>query len=524
MTRLLIDIHAGVTRHPAYRLAAPLDFTLEEGVSTAILGLNGSGKSLLTAILTGAHPCLGDAVRYNLRTCGSMNVSRAVRLVTFRDVYGGSEPSYYQQRWNTADEQTFPTVREALSEAAAAWRKGESTAEKDNVTQSAMIKETGITEHLDKPVNQLSSGELRRLQLSKMLLSQPEVLIIDNPYIGLDKGARAMLTRVLHHLAHTLTLVLVVSREEDIPPFVHSVVRVEGKVVKPAAPYPFAPVKAEETGLDAPTAQHSEKAPQNTENTTRTTEASPLFFEEAEEDPQGGNNIEKGCEGNENKSGESVIDFRHITIRYGRRTILDDLTWEVKRGEHWALTGENGAGKSTLLSLVCADNPQGYACDIRLFGHRRGTGESIWDIKRRIGYVSPEIYSTYKKNLPALDIVASGLHDTIGLYKRPTDDERALSLRWMEAFGAEALAGREYLSLSSGEQRLILLVRAFVKSPELLILDEPFHGLDETNRQRARLIIDRYMRHKGRTLIMVTHYEEELPRCIDHHIHLVKHL
>ena len=109
-----------------------------------------------------------------------------------------------------------------------------------------------------------------------------------------------------------------------------------------------------------------------------------------------------------------MIDFRHINIRYGQRTILKDLNWLVMRGEHWALTGENGAGKSTLLSLVCADNPQAYACDIRLFGNKRGSGESIWDIKRRIGYVSPEMYSAYRKPLPAIDIVASGLRDTIG--------------------------------------------------------------------------------------------------------------
>lgn len=199
------------------------------------------------------------------------------------------------------------------------------------------------------------------------------------------------------------------------------------------------------------------------------------------------------------------------------------MNWEVKRGEHWALTGENGAGKSTLLSLVCADNPQAYACDIRLFGYKRGGGESIWDIKKHIGYVSPEIYSTYRKPLSALQIVASGLRDTIGLYGKATQADIDRSKLWLSAFHALHLAERNYLQLSSGEQRLVLLVRAFVKNPDLLILDEPFHGLDNTTRHHAQRVIDLYMRNPRKTLIMVTHYNDELPSCIDHHLKLVKH-
>ena len=186
------------------------------------------------------------------------------------------------------------------------------------------------------------------------------------------------------------------------------------------------------------------------------------------------------------------------------------------------MSGENGAGKSTLLSLLCADNPQSYACDIRLFGRRRGSGESIWDIKRRIGYVSPEMHRAYLKNLPALDIVASGLHDSIGLYRRPHPEELDKCRWWMDTFGIGGLAGRPFLTLSSGEQRLCLLARAFVKDPELLILDEPLHGLDTTNRRRVLLAIHAFCSRPDKTLVMVTHYEEELPPCIVHHLRLVR--
>ena len=219
---------------------------------------------------------------------------------------------------------------------------------------------------------------------------------------------------------------------------------------------------------------------------------------------------------------ENVVRLNKVSIRYGERTILRDLDWTVKCGEKWALSGENGAGKSTLLSLVCADNPQSYACDITLFDRKRGSGESIWEIKKHIGYVSPEMHRAYLKNIPAIDIVASGLHDSIGLYKRPKEEDREVCLFWMDVFGVKELADRSFLQLSSGEQRLVLLARAFVKDPELLILDEPLHGLDLYNRRLVKDVIETFCRRENKTMIMVTHYKEELPECITNSLYLVR--
>ena len=175
-----------------------------------------------------------------------------------------------------------------------------------------------------------------------------------------------------------------------------------------------------------------------------------------------------------------------------------------------------------MLSLVCADNPQAYACNIELFGHRRGTGESIWEIKRHIGYVSPEMHRAYLKDLPAIDIVASGLTDSVGLYTRPRPEQREICLNWMNIFGIKELADRTFLKLSSGEQRLCLLARAFVKDPELLILDEPLHGLDLQQRHLVKEIINTFCSRKHKTLVMVTHYKEEFPKCIDKSLFLRK--
>ena len=217
---------------------------------------------------------------------------------------------------------------------------------------------------------------------------------------------------------------------------------------------------------------------------------------------------------------EEVVRLNKVTIRYDERVILKDLDWVVKKGEKWALTGENGSGKSTLLSLVCADNPQSYACDISLFGRKRGSGESIWEIKKRIGYVSPEIHRAYLKNLPAIDIVASGLHDSVGLYVRPRPEEKSVCEEWMQTFGIAGLKDRSFLQLSSGEQRLVLLARAFVKNPDLLILDEPFHGLDDENRRLVKEVVENFSNQKDKTLIMVSHYPEEVPACMTHSLHL----
>lgn len=481
---ILIDLIQGEARDPHVRLAAPVDLAIREGEHFALYGANGSGKSLLAGLLTGERAARGDGPRYDVVTQGgTKRLSQVVRMISFRDVYGGAEPAYYQQRWNCADEQTFPTVREVLERA----RQAASTTAQEEALTEEWLTHIGVNEHLDKPINLLSSGELRRLQLARTLLTHPRILFVDNPYIGLDAAAREMLTTLLERLSSHLTIGLLVNRPEDIPPFVHRVIHLDrGRII------------GETMGAEdmKPATRHRD----GLHIASPATRPTPPDRHDA----------------------PTLIDLRHITIRYGSRTILSDLNWQVRVGEHWALTGENGAGKSTLLSLLCADNPQSYASDIRLFGHKRGTGESIWDIKRRIGYVSPEIYTTYRKGLPAIDIVASGLHDTIGLYRRTTDEERHRCMDWLVRMGAEGLAERNYLTLSSGEQRLILLLRAFVKEPELLILDEPFHGLDTGHRERARDLIDDYMSDPAKTLIMVTHYPEELPRCIDHHLRLIK--
>jgi len=475
-------------------MAEPVDFNLSEGEHIAIVGPNGAGKSMLVDIITSAHPLLMKDVEYGFEGLASDNI----KYITFRDSYGDSDGAYYlQQRWNQYDiDKETPTVGEQIE--LAYQLTGGDTPER-SAFKNHLFELFNLKPLLDKYIVMISSGELRKLQLTKVLLTDPKVLIMDNPFVGLDAKTRDQLRSLLLTLSEErqLQIVLILSREDEIPDFITHVVPVRDMKVLPK-------VTREDFLADftLPADNVWKKAvcfPFTEERSTTIglkTEEKPIAI------------------------GEPVVKLNNVKIAYGERTILKELSLTINKGERWALSGENGAGKSTLLSLVCADNPQGYACDIELFGRKRGTGETIWDIKRHIGYVSPEMHRAYHYNAPSIRIVASGLKDSIGLYVKPSDEEYEICRQWMKVFGVDELADRPFLSLSSGEQRMVLLARAFVKSPDLLILDEPLHGLDTLRRRQVRNIINEYSLIEGKTLIMVTHYEEELPESITHKIFL----
>ena len=429
---------------------------------TAIAGRNGSGKTLYI-----------DQLRKQL-------ASDKVRYIAFTDSYGVNvDGQYYLQlRWNQHDiDHETPTVGELLQRAYLL--AGEDTAERRQMQQQ-LYTLFHMDEFMDKYIITLSSGELRKFQLTKTLFSNPQLLIMDNPFIGLDAETRDQLRDLLKLLAEErdMDIMLVMSKTDDIPSFVNEVKWIGARATVPSH---VLSDKRREAILSLP----------YTDN-------------------------DYDC--------QHVIDMKNVSIRYGERTILKDLNWTVRNGERWALSGQNGSGKSTLLSLVCADNPQSYACDITLFDRPRGSGESIWDIKKHIGYVSPEMHRSYKRNLPAIRIVASGLMDSIGLYAVPNPQDYDKCRWWLDMFGIGHLADKPFLQLSSGEQRLVLLARAFVKDPQLLILDEPLHGLDLWNRRLTKDVIETFCQRRGKTLIMVTHYQEELPNVITNNLFLKKQI
>ena len=484
-----IELINARARKPEWSMAEPVNFCLEEGEHIAIIGRNGAGKTMFVDMLTGKHPAFPDMVRY-----GFDEPYNKLKYISFRDTYGGDNDRTYflQQRWNQMeiDEET-PTVGSKLEEAYQL--AGDDTPER-RALQKHIYEIFHLEPLLDKYIILLSSGELRKYKLASSLFTNPKVLIMENPFIGLDKETREQLKELLGMLAQEqgLQIILVLAKTDEIPEFITHIVEVKDLRVMP---------KVNSGQWRVESVEFATAADSITKKSCGAVANSKLYTL---------------------NSNLPIIHFNHVTIRYGARTILKDLDWTVMQGEHWALSGQNGSGKSTLLSLVCADNPQSYACDISLFGHKRGSGESIWDIKKHIGYVSPEMHRSYKQNIPSIEIVASGLKDTVGLYTRPKEDEKIQCRKWLNVFGIGNLEDRKFHEMSSGEQRLVLLARAFVKEPDLLILDEPLHGLDDINRKMVKDIVDDYCKNPEVTLIYVTHYQEELPKCIDHSIYLHK--
>ena len=538
----IIEVKGGVVRHPQMRMGAPIDFELLAGEQLAIVGDNGSGKTRLVDVLTGKCALMPmQEVKYDFAPSRAKMVSDNIKYLTFRDSYGTTEGVYYyQQRWNQNDIEETPLVRDLLAES---FRMAEEGLTRKTVFDKFLVRDETpeqeqerlrqeaedkrlmhaelekVRKHLyeifhleqllDKHIILLSSGELRKFQLTKTLLTNPRVLIMDNPFIGLDVTARAQLAEFLTLLTRetNVSVVLVLSKTDDIPDFITHVVTVKDlKVGRKMTQQEF-----KESSEPVPARMLTEEKAK-----------AILEMGDGRGKMEGGRSLMADGRWKREDGEETVIEFRNVNIRYGERTILKDLNLTVKEGEHWALNGENGAGKSTLLSIVCADNPQSYANDIVLFGHQRGKGESIWDIKRHIGYISPEMHRAYMKDIPAIDIVASGLSDVSGLYRKPKPEQRAVCEFWMDIFGVKQYADTTFLKLSSGEQRLVLLARAFVKDPALLILDEPLHGLDLKNRRLVKDIIEVFCQRPHKTMLMVTHYREEYPKNIDHEIYLKK--
>ena len=313
----------------------------------------------------------------------------------------------------------------------------------------------------DKPLLQFSNGENKRLQLVKAMASQADWLIVDNPFLGLDQAGRAILEQGFRVLLATGRQIILICSPSTLPSFVTRV-------------YPLAE-QAQERSVDLD-ALRSLLRP------------IPPF--------------------------NDAVVMQDVQIRYGERTILSKLHWTVKRGERWLLKGPNGAGKSTVLSLITADNPQAYSQQITLFDRKRGSGESIWDIKRMIGFVSPELHVYMKQAGTARAVVGSGLFDTLGVARTLAPDQIQRVQAWMELLGILNIQDRPFMQLSVGEQRMTLIARALVKHPALLILDEPCQGLDAAETQRVSRILDALCAQSEMTLIYVSHVDADIPRCV----------
>jgi molybdate transport system ATP-binding protein len=363
--------------------------------------------------------------------------------------------------------------------------------------KDGVIDLLGIGELLSKGIEQLSDGERRKVSIARALMQQPQLLILDNPLTGLDQHFRVKLTEIIQLLTkgrtqHTMRVIIVTTREDEIPPGItHLLIVQNGSILAQGPRETF-----QERGITHSIARREPPGERSGSLPARPSskDHEPL--------PQ------------------VLVQMERVNVSYGNARILQNIDWMVRLGEHWALLGPNGAGKTTLLSLILGDHPQVYANNISLFGKRRGQGESIWEVKRRIGWVAPELHLYHPRGVSSLHIVCSGFYDSVGLYHPCTSQQRQTARQWMQRLAIEGCADVPFDKLSEGEQRLVLLARALVKHPLLLILDEPCQGLDAGNRTRVRQIVNAAGRQLDTGVIYVTHNPDELPEVITHALKL----
>ncbi|MGR7758847.1 molybdate ABC transporter ATP-binding protein ModF [Klebsiella aerogenes] len=453
--------------------------TLRAGESWAFVGSNGSGKSALARALAGELTLLNGQRESAFQRITRLSFEQLQKLV-----------SDEWQRNNTdmlspGEEDTGRTTAEIIEDE-----------RRDPEHCTRLAEQFGISHLLTRRFKYLSTGETRKTLLCQALMSDPDLLILDEPFDGLDVASRQQLADLLASLHQAgITLVLVLNRFDEIPEFIE-----------------YAGVLADctlsETGEKQALLQQA------------------LVAQLAHSEKLAGMTLpepDAPAARHDLAANAPLIVLNDGTVSYNDKAIINQLSWTVNPGEHWQIVGPNGAGKSTLLSLITGDHPQGYSNDLTLFGRRRGSGETIWDIKKHIGYVSSSLHLEYRVSTNVRNVILSGYFDSIGIYQAVSDKQHKLVQRWLDILGIDKrTADAPFHSLSWGQQRLALIVRALVKHPTLLILDEPLQGLDPLNRQLVRRFVDVLIGEGATQLLFVSHHAEDAPDCITHRLEFIR--
>lgn len=459
----------------------------------AVIGPNGCGKSTLLRAISGEIPVSRGEIKY--RFAG--NAVRAFDIVPPSGAIGYVSTEqhralvtqaieYHQARWSHADGKPPTQVSEIL------W--GERCETRSRADQR-LLKRLDIRHLVTRGIQTLSNGEMRKVLIARALIRRPKLLVLDDPFAGLDHGTRKRLMSLLCALMDGgCRIVIATPRFEEIPSRVTHLLLVLNQRVVLQAP--------KRRVLKDPAVTQMKDPP------LKPIARPALVWRVLS---RGSRNV-----------GPVLVEMHNVNVVYDDAAILRNVSWIIRRGEAWVLRGPNGAGKTTLLSLILGDNPQVYANDVRLFGIQRGSGESLWEIRKHIGWFAPELQFHYCGDATCFEVVASGLYDTVGLYHENSPRERRAVRQWMNNMGAWALADEPFGGLPDHLQRMVLLARALVKEPPLLILDEPCQGLDTAHRHTVLNILDRIARRPESTIVYVTHHADEIPSSFTHELLMLK--
>jgi len=451
-----------------------LNWTINYGENYVLYGESGSGKTALAKIIAGLQNAIGNVeICFDSESTLPAEVLFVESWYQFKNLEGVAN-FYYQQRYTSQQAKDTLTVHAELVHFGK-----EKGLHFDQV--EPILEALNFSSFAGSQLIELSSGEHKKLQLVKALWLKPQLLIIDQPYTGLDRASRKNLNVQLDLLSTNGVQLLLICNDQELPSSINCFAKiVDGQI-------------AISNSKEAPSISNEENAKEI-----------PDFLKEPPA-----------------FSSDNIVQMVDVNISYGEKQVLKNISWEVKAGEKWLLQGHNGSGKSTLLSLVNGDHPQSYANELYLFGNRRGSGESIWEIKQHIGLISPEFHWYFDANATVWQSIASGFYDTVGLFQQLPYTKSAQVDELVAYFGLTTAKNELLSTLPLGKQRLVLLARTIIKNPELLILDEPCQGLDQQQTQHFNHLVDELCSN-GMTLIYVGHFESQLPKCLEKRILLEK--
>jgi len=465
---------------------------IKEGQNWAVLGPNGSGKSTLMRALAGETPVVkGNIQRHH--PLAAPDCMGYVSFETHRRLIA-REQAADAARYFSGDIESYLTPQGLMETVPR--NEGESAGN----AKAAVVSLLGIERLLERPVRFLSTGEIRRILIARAVLRAKGMLLLDEPFEGLDSTGREHLGASINLLLKSGVRVMLATHRMGnlLPAFTHVIGLKAGRVFcNGPRDQVLAPESVDRLYDMRPGRLGVKSALDSLESKGRQKES------RADLTPN-----------------PVVIEIRNAGVHYQGLAVFENLNWTVMKGENWSITGPNGSGKTTLLQMVTGDHPQAYANDIYLFGKRRGSGESIWEIKQRLGVVSSEFQVNYRKPISAFDVVLSGFFDSVGLYCRADTGQVTTAQAWIKRLDLSHLKAKRYDLLSFGERRMILLARAVVKNPEILVLDEPCQGLDPANRRRILRLVDVIGRQPHTQVLYVSHHPEEMPACITHHLDL----
>lgn len=443
-----------------------LSFSVNSHHSFAILGTNASGKTALARVLTGEiTPASGEVVEPPA-TC---------ELVSLENQQALYERELYRDDTDLIDRIDEGTsVIQLLREVS-----------EDEKKIHKVMELLELTTLSNRGYRLLSSGEGRRVMIARALLSEPQLLILDEPFEALDKTSRLSLRQALEKIIHSgQQVLLLINQKEDLLPAIHHL-----------------------GILDQGELLFFGDTPENFQNAWQhlmSLREKPVQLPDRQSDyqlPDWSAQV-------------PLITLTDGFVKYDETYQFSGLNWQLMPGEHTQIAGPNGCGKSTLLGLITGDHPQCYRNNLKLLGFVRGQGESIWEIKKHMGYVSSSLHRDYRAGGNALTAVVSGLTDSIGVYQSIGDAEKNLAMQWLQLIGLQHKWNTAFKSLSMGEQRLVLIARALIKQPPLLILDEPTQGLDDFNRFYVLSLVQKMVEGGPTTLLFVSHRQDETPGFI----------